>query len=78
MFANSGTVDFRLSAEVCNRLAKMERESWKQYRWEKHQLRKEALGLMENLAEKKSVRMVKRSEKEEKEGRERHLRIVNR
>ena len=73
----SGTLDTRLSSEVCDRLSEMEKESWEDYRWKKHQLRKETLGLVENLAEKKSMRTVKRSEKEEKEARERHLKVVN-
>ena len=73
----SGTLDTRLSGEVCDRLAEMEKESWEDYRWKKHQLRKEALGLVEELAEKKSMRPVGRSEKEEKEAKEKHLRVVN-
>ncbi len=72
----SGTLDLRLSAEVCDRLSEMERKSWEDYRWKKHQLRKEALGLVEDLAEKKSMRVVKRSEGEQKQARERHLRVV--
>ena len=72
----SGTLDLRLSSEVCDRLSEMERESWEDYRWRKHQLRKEALGLVEELAEKKSMRTVRRSEKEQKQARERHLRVV--
>ena len=71
-----GNFDTRLSAEVCDRLAQMEKKSWEDYRWKKHQLRKEALGLVEDLAEKKSMRTVRRSEKEEKQARERHLRVV--
>ena len=72
----SGTLDTRLTAGVCDRLAEMEKESWEDYRWKKHQLRKEALGLVEELAEKKSMRGVGRSEKEEKEAKRRHLRVV--
>ncbi len=72
----SGTLDFRLSAEVCDRLSEMERKSWEDYRWKKHQLRKEALGLVNDLAEKKSMRNVRRSKKEQKQARERHLRVV--
>ncbi len=41
-----------------------------------HQLRKEALGLVEELAERKSMRTVRRSSKEEKEAQRRHLRVV--
>ena len=74
-----------------DRLNEMEKKSWSDYRWRKHrqslmgetpktalahQLRKEALGLMEKVAERKSMRVVKRSEKEENEARERHLRVV--
>lgn len=74
----SGTLDFRLSSEVCDRLSLMDKESWEDYRWKKHQLRKEALGLMGDLAEKKSMRVVRRSSNEEKDAQRRHLRIVNR
>ena len=73
----SGTLDNRLTVEVCARLSEMEKKSWEDYRWQKHQLRKETLGLMNDLAEKKSVRNVRRSEKEQKQAKERHLRIVN-
>ena len=72
----SGTLDCRLSSQVCDRLSEIEKESWEQYRWKKHQLRKEALGLVEELAERKSMRNVRRSEKEEKEAKRRHLRVV--
>ena len=71
-----GNFDTRLSGEICDRLAEMEKESWEDYRWKKHQLRKEALGLVDKVAEKKSMRVVKRSEKEENETKRRHLRIV--
>ncbi len=66
-----------MSSEICARLSEMERESWEDYRWKKHQLKKEALGLVNDLAEKKSIRVVRRSVEEEKEARERHLRVVN-
>ena len=72
----SGTLDTRLTSQVCDRLAQMERESWEDYRWEKHQLRKKALGLVEELAEKKSLRVVKRSEKEQERAEERHSDVV--
>ena len=72
----SGTLDFRLSAEICARLSQMEKESWKHYRWKKHHLRKEALGLVEEVAEKKSMRVVRRSSEEEKQAKKRHLRVV--
>ncbi len=68
--------DTRLSSQVCDRLHEMERESWEDYRWKKHQLRKEALGLVNDLAEKKSIRVVRRSFEEEKGAKERHLRVV--
>ncbi len=73
----SGTLDCRLTPQICDRLSEMERKSWSDYRWKKHQLRKEALGLVNDLAEKKSMRTVRRSEKEENEAKERHLRVVN-
>ena len=76
MQEESGTLDTRLTVEVCDQLAEMERESWEDYRWKKHQLRKEALGLVEELAEKKSMRVVRRSEKEDNKARERHLKVV--
>ena len=72
----SGTLDNRLSSKVCDRLAEMERKSWEDYRWQKHQLRKKAIGLVEELAEKNSMRGVKRSAEEQKRAKERHLRVV--
>ena len=54
----------------------MEKESWKQYRWNKHQLRKEALGLIESAAEQTNLRVVKRSSSEQTEAHQRHLDIV--
>ena len=54
---NSGTLDFRLSSEICDRLNQMEKESWKQYRWQKHQLRKEALGMIESAADRTNLRV---------------------
>ena len=36
----------------------------------------EALGLVNDLAERKSIRVVKRSAEEEKEAEERHLKVV--
>ena len=72
----SGTLDTRLTVEMCDRLAQMEKESWEDYRWKKHQLKKEALGLVEDLAEKKSMRPVGRSSNEEKQAKEKHLRVV--
>ncbi len=71
-----GNFDTRLNSGVCDRLHEMEKESWEEYRWKKHQLKKEALGLVENLAEKKSMRVVKRSSNEEKQAHQRHLRVV--
>lgn len=73
----SGTLDCRLTAGLCDRLSEMERESWEDYRYRKHQLRKEALGLVNDLAERKSMRVVGRSEEEEKEAQRSHLRVVN-
>ena len=73
---DEGNFDTRLSSQVCDRLDQMERKSWEDYRWKKHQLRKESLGLMEDLAERKSMRVVKRSTEEEKEAEERHLSVV--
>ena len=49
---DEGNFDTRLSREVCDRLDQMEKESWEDYRAWKHELRKEALGLLEDLAEK--------------------------
>ncbi len=72
----SGTIDTRLSSQVCDRLAEMEKESWEDYRWQKHQLRKDALGLVEELAERKSMRVVKRSSEEQKQAEERHWDVV--
>ena len=73
---DEGNFDTRLSSQVCDRLTQMERESWEDYRYHKHQLRKEALGLVEELAQRKSMRVVKRSDGEQQQAGERHLHVV--
>ena len=73
---DEGNFDTRLSSQVCDRLAEIEKESWEDYRYQKHQLIKKALGLVEELAEKKSLRVVKRSGEEQTQAEERHSDVV--
>ena len=73
----SGTLDFRLTPQICDRLSEMEKESWEQYRYQKHQNKRAALGLVNNLAQSKSMRVRARSINEEAEAKERHLRVVS-
>ena len=45
----------RSGADKGDRLDQMERESWENYRWEKHQLRRKALGLVEKITDELAV-----------------------
>ncbi len=55
---------FLILNDESDRLGEREKQSWSNYRWQKHQLKRQAWGLVNDLAEKKSVRVVKRSAEE--------------
>jgi hypothetical protein len=72
----SGSLDERLTPEICDYLAYLEREDWAQTLAHQHELRKQALGLVDELAERKSMRLRRRSCQEEMEVRRRHSEAI--
>ena len=73
----SGSLDRRLTPEICDRLDNMEREEWARTLKQQHELRKQAKGLVDELAEKKSIRLRRRTPSEELEVRRKHEDVIN-
>ncbi len=73
----SGSLDNRLTREICDYLDYLERSDWARTLKRKHELRKQALGLVDELAERKSIRLRRRTPSEEMEVRRKHSEIIN-
>lgn len=73
----SGSLDDRLNPEICDHLDSLEREDWRQSLKQQHELRKKALGLVDELAARRSIRCVKRTPTEEMEVRRKHQEIID-
>ena len=73
----SGSLDRRLTPEICDYLDNLERSEWARNLKEKHELRKKALGLVDELAQNKSIRLRRRTPEEEMEVRRKHSEIIN-
>lgn len=73
----SGSLDNRLTREICDYLDYLERSEWAQTLKRKHELRKQALGLVDELAERKSIRLRQRSLEEEMVVRRKHGDIID-
>ena len=73
----SGSLDERLTPELCDYLDDLERENWAHSLKEQHQLRKKALGLVDELAVRKSMRLRRRTLEEEMEVRKKHSEVIN-
>lgn len=68
----SGSLDNRLTQEICDDLDSLEREEWARTLKEKCELRRQAKGMVDELAERKSMRLRRRSLQEEMEVRRKH------
>jgi len=73
----SGSLDNRLTREICDYLDNLERSEWARTLKRKHELRKQALGLVDELAERKSIRLRRRTPQEEMEVRRNHAEKCN-
>lgn len=73
----TNTLDLRLNSSVCDQLDSIERQCWRDWERQQHQLRKKALERANNDGLTGNLRSVKRSESEALEARQRHQRIVN-
>lgn len=73
----SGSLDRRLTPEICDHLDSLERENWARTVDEQYELRKRALEMVDELAEKKSIRLRRRTPIEEMEVRRRHFEAID-
>lgn len=73
----SGSLDRRLTPEICDYLDSLEREEWARTLKSQRELRKKAKGLVDELAERKSMRLRRRTPTEEMEVRRRHEDVIN-
>lgn len=73
----SGSLDNRLTQEICDDLDNLEREEWARTLKSKQELRKKALEMVDELAQRKSMRLRRRSLQEEMEVRRKHEDVIN-
>ena len=73
----SGSLDRRLTPDICNRLDALERENWARTIDKQYELRKQTLGLVDELAERKSIRLRRRTLSEEMEVRRKHFEAID-
>ena len=66
------SLDWRFTPDICARLDRIYRDNWMQTIEKQSQLRRQALGLVDELSERKSIRLRRRSLAEEMEVRRRH------
>lgn len=73
----SGTLDERLTPDICDRLDALERDDWARTVEKQSELKQRALGLVDELAERKSIRLRRRTLSEEMEVRRRHFEAID-
>ena len=66
------SLDWRFTPDICAQLDRIYRDNWMQTVEKQSQLRRQALGLVDELSERKSIRLRRRSPQEEMEVRRRH------
>ncbi len=71
------SLDWRFTADMCAQLDRIDRDDWAQTWKKQHELRKKANGLVDELAQRKSMRKRRRTSSEEMEVRRRHSEIIN-
>jgi hypothetical protein len=74
---SSGSLDRRLTPEICDDLDNLEREEWARSLSKKVELRRQAKGMVDELAERKSMRLRRRTCQEEMEVRRKHEEIAD-
>lgn len=72
----SGCLDRRLTPDICDYLDSLERESWVQTLEEQRELRRKASEFVDELAQRKSMRLERRSLDEEMEARKKHQEVI--
>ena len=71
------SLDWRFTPSICARLDLIYRDDWMQTVEKQSQLRRQALGLVDELSERKSIRLGRRTPTEEMEVRRKHSEIIN-
>ena len=71
------SLDWRFTPDTCAQLDRVYRDDWAQTLKQQHELRKKAKGLVDELAERKSMRKRRRTPEEEMEVRRRHEEGIN-
>ena len=71
------SLDWRFTPDICARLDRIYRDDWIQTVEKQSQLRRQALGLVDELSERKSIRLRRRSPTEEMEVRRRHFEAID-
>ena len=66
------SLDWRFTPDTCEKLDRVYRDDWARTLAYQHELRKQAKGLIDELAERKSIRLRRRTSEEELEVRRRH------
>jgi hypothetical protein len=74
---SSGSLDRRLTPEICDDLDNLEREEWAWSLSKKVELKRQAKGMVDELAERKSMRLRRRSLQEEMEVRRKQEEIID-
>ncbi len=72
------SLDWRFTPDTCEKLDRIYRDDWARTLAYQNQLRKQALGLVDELAERKSIRLRRRSPEEEMEVRRKHEEAIDR
>ena len=72
----SGSLDRRLTPEICDYLDYLEREDWARTVEKQSELRRRTLELVDELAERKSISLRRRTLEEEMEVRRKHEEMI--
>ncbi len=70
------SLDWRFTPDTCEKLDRVYRDDWARTLKRKHELRKQAKELVDELAQRKSIRLRRRTSEEEMEVRRRHEEVI--
>ena len=72
------SLDWRFTPDTCEKLDRVYRDDWARTLKKQHELRRQALGLVDELAQRKSIRLRRRTSEEEMEARRKHEEAIDR
>ena len=70
------SLDWRFTPDTCEKLDRIYRDDWARTLKKQREMRKQAKGLVDELAEKKSIRLRRRTPSEEMEAQRRHEEVI--